>query len=283
MKSTIFSILIFISASSGYGQTNSWNNLTPLFSTRADVERILGSPKEDKYFCCRYETPKERISVTYAIGKCKEGWNVQKDTILSLTVSLNSDIGKSFEDLKLDKNKFSLSADDAFYGNWTNAEQGLQYSFSNIERELQSITYLPKKSDNNLRCSSVPPFLPEGRHYPYEKISFQNRSLSKKDNLFRIYALLDNFITQTIESRNNHKGYVLVYFDDKLSLKEYKLRLNKIKDFIFKSRKISAKWITVIEGGMKEEAEVEFYILPKGWKSPAPNPTLPSPQFRSRQ
>jgi hypothetical protein len=279
MKIIVLSILIFVSVIFCYGQTNSWQNLTPLLSTRTDVERLLGKPKEDKNFCCRYETLKEQISVHYATGKCKEGWNIQKDTLLSLTVSPNSGVALSFDELKLNRNEFSLSADDAFHGTWTNAEQGLQYHFSNIDRELRSITYLPKKSDNNLRCNGFPAFLPEGQHYPFERFSFHNQNLNRKDNLNRIYARLDTFIIQAIESRDSHKGYVLVYFDEKLSLKEYKARLDKIKEHIFKGRNVSAEQIAVIEGGMREEAEVEFYILPKEWKPPAPNPTLPSPQF----
>ena len=283
MKSIILSILIFATTVFVHGQSNSWKNLTPLFSTRADVEKLLGKHKEDKYSCCKYETPNEYVFVEYLTDKCKEGWNVPKDTVLSLRVSSSSDVGKSFEDLKLDKNSFSFTGDDAFYGTWTNAEQGLQYYFSNINRELQSITYLPKKSDNNLRCNGFPPFAPEGQHYPFERFSFQNKTLGKKENLYRIYAQLDNFIIQTNENWKGYKGFVLIYFDDRLSLKKYKSLLDKLKAYIFKVRKVSAEQITVIEGGMKEEAEIELYLLPKEYRPPAPNPTLPSPQFMKRQ
>ena len=285
MKRIALSISFLISASTifVFGQSNSWKGLTPLLSTRADVEKLLGKPKEDKYSCCRYEMPNENVSISYATDTCDEGWNVPKDTVLSLSVSPNSDVGKSFEELKLDKNKFSMTGDDAFFGTWTNPEQGLQYYFSNIDREFRSFSYLPKRSDNNLRCDGFPPFAPEGRHYSFERFSFQNKSLSKKGNLYRIYASLDNFIIQNTSNGNHYKGFVLVYFDDKLSLKQYKSLLDKLKAHIFKVRKTSAELITIIEGGMKEEAEIELYLLPKEYKPPAPNPTLPSPQFMKRQ
>jgi hypothetical protein len=277
------SILIFASTVFTHGQSNSWRGLTPLLSTRADVEKLLGKPKEDKYSCCRYETPNEYVSVSYAADKCDEGWNVLKDTVLSLSVSPNSDVGKSLEELKIDKSGFSVTGDDAFFGTWTNPELGLQYYFGNIEREFRSVSYIPKKSDNILRCNGFPPFAPEGQHYPFERFSFQNKSLGKKENLYRIYASLDNFIIQNTSNGNDYKGFVLVYFDDKLSLKQYKLLLDKLKAHIFKVRKVSAEQITVIEGGMKEEAEIELYLLSKEYKPPAPNPTLPSPQFMKRQ
>ena len=285
MKRITISILMLIFASTifVYGQSNTWKGLTPLVSTRADVEKLLGKPKEDKYSCCRYETPNEYVSVSYAADKCDEGWNVAKDTVISLSVSPNADVGKSFEELKLDKSEYSMTGDDAFYGTWTNPELGLQYYFGNIDREFRSVSYIPKKSDNYLRCDGFPTYAPEGQHYPFERFSFQNKSLGKKENLHRIYAFLDNFIIQTTENWKCYKGFVLVYFDDKFSLKEYKSLLDKLKAHIFKVRKVSAEQITIIEGGMKEEAEIELYLLPKDYKPPAPNPTLPSPQFMKRQ
>lgn len=274
-------IILIVSAIFVCGQSDSWNNLTPLHSTRADVEKLLGKPKPEKSSCCRYETPEGNVSVDYSVSRCKEGWNVPKDTVLNLSVSPNSYIGKSFVDLKLDKSKFSLTTDDAFYGTWTNAEQGLQYYFSNVSKELISVNHIPKKSDNNLRCNGFPPFAPEAQYFTMERFPFQNKDLSKAENANRIYGLLDNFISN-ITDEDNQKGYVLIYFDKKLSLKEYEARISKIKEFIFKRRKTAAGKMTFIEGGLREDAEIEFYILPKDRKPPAPNPTLPSPQLKKQ-
>jgi len=277
------SILIFASTLFVHGQSNSWKGLTPLVSTRADVEKLLGKPKEEKVLCCNYKTPNESVSVNYAADKCDEGWNVSKDTVLSLSVSANTDIGKSFEELKLDKSKFFIIGTDTMDGIWTNSEQGLQYYFSTIDRAFLSLTYIPKSSNNNLRCNGFPPFVPESQHSPLESFYLQKKSLYKKENLSELYARLDNFIIHTIDSGNNYKGFILVYFDDKLSLKEYRSLLDKLKAHIYKTRKVSAEQITFIEGGMKRESEIELYLLPNEYKPPAPNPTLPSPQFLKRQ
>jgi hypothetical protein len=263
-----------------YGQGNSWNNLTPLYSTRADAEKLLGKPKQNKNnYCCEYETEKEKVSISYTTKKCEEGWDVPKDTILSITVMSSLNINKSFAELNLDNTKFSRSIDDALYGTWTDAEDGFRYYFSNIDRELIHINYIPKKSDNYLRCDGFPPYSPERQYFTMDTDLFYDSKFDKKESLFRIFWRADNLITNVMNDKENAKGYVLVYFDIKLPLKEYKLRLSKLRDHIFRKRKVSTEQITIIEGGLKETSEIEFYILPKEWKPPAPAPTIASPQF----
>ncbi|MDQ4122684.1 MAG: hypothetical protein M3209_14695 [Acidobacteriota bacterium] len=161
----------------------------------------------------------------------------------------------------------------------TNAEEGLRYSFS-PHREFVGMVYIPKKADNHLRCNGFAPFSPEAQYDPLERIDFNNPNFKKKD-WFMLYARLDNFYFHISSSKDNN-GYVLVYFDNKLPLNEYRKRLNKIKEYFFKTRGLSTEQITFIEGGLKEEAEIELHLLPKELKPPAPNPTLPSPQFMKK-
>lgn len=279
MKILAISILILVSTAFVQAQSNSWKGLTPLNSNRADVEKLFGKPTESDYCCSRYETPDENIAVAYSADRCKEGWDVAKDTVLSIAVSKESDFGKSFEDLKLVKGDYSVTVDDAFFGTWTNAEAGLQYYFGNQDLIFYKVTYIPKKSDNGLRCNGFPPFSPEGQHYAYDKFPFYDMTRSSKVNLGEIYARIDAFIISQSVTWKGYKGFVLVYFDNKLSLREYRGLIAKMNDFIFKRRKIPEGQITIIEGGMKERAEVELYLLPEDYKPPAPNPTLPSPQF----
>lgn len=279
MKILTVSILILVSAAFVQAQINSWKGLTPLNSNRADVEKLFGKPAESDYCCSRYETPDEKIEIVYSADRCKEGWDVAKDTVLSIAVSPKSDTVRSFDDLKLVKSDFSSTFDDAFFGTWTNADAGLQYYFGNQDLIFYRVTYIPKKSDNDLRCNGFPPFAPEGEHYPYEKFPFRDLALSRKDNLNRIYALIDAFIFSQSATFKGYKGFILVYFDNKLSLKEYRGLVAKLNDFVFRHRKVPEGQITIIEGGMREKAEVELYLLPETYKPPAPNPTLPSPQF----
>jgi hypothetical protein len=277
MKKFSLFLLLLVLTDLAYGQNNAWNSLTPLRSTRADVEKIFGKPKESK----AYETPSGTFSVNYSDAKCDEGWNVSKDTVLSLSVSPKSEIGKSFEELKLDERKFLSSVDDAFFGSWTNAEEGFQYYFSNVRKELISITYIPKKSDNIRRCDGFPPFAPEAQYFTMDKYSLHNKFLSEEESIVRLYSISDTIIANAVNDENS-RAYVLVYFDNKFSLKNYRAGINKLKNFVFNWRKAPVEKIMFIEGGLREEAEIEFYILPKELSPPAPAPTLPSPQFRKK-
>jgi hypothetical protein len=285
VKERILSILIVIFAAQclTFAQSNSWNGLTPLRSTRADVEKLFGAPKR----ClsgCEYQTGKETIYVIYARHHCDGGWNVRKDTVIELVLR-SSEEGKSFGDLKLDENKFSSTTDDAIFGTWTNPEDGLRYYFRNFREQLLSVNYIPKKSDNqNLRCDGFPPYAPEGRHYTSRVSEFYNQKLSKAGNFNEIVGrFLETFIELGNLEKDRFKGYAVIYFDNKLSYREYQIYLRRIKEYISKNWKEPYEKFTVIEAGLREESRIEFYILPNEWKPPAPEPTLTSPQFMRKK
>lgn len=289
MKSKFFQLILTVFALSVFcnGQSNSWNGLTPLRSTRADVEKILGKPvKERSSSCYDYKSGEDFANICYVYFDCQDGWNVPKDTVLEISTSPERYLRKSFDELGLNETDYFLSVDDALHARWTNADKGISYDFENVKMFFGSKNYIPRSSDNeNLRCNGFPPYDPEGQHYTMDTLLFYNSSLGKKEGLYSIFSRIDSFI---IELKNNnakdeYRGYILVYFDKKLSFQEYEKRLKKLKDHLYKRRKVSPKEIIVIEGGLRKESEVQFYRLPKELKPPAPTPTLPSPQFMRKQ
>ncbi|MCB1023983.1 MAG: hypothetical protein KDB79_06330 [Acidobacteria bacterium] len=279
-KSKILAVLPLILLSGVFirAQSNSWKTLTPLISTRAEVEQILGPPEKECDYQCEYRFEKWHISAIYTIGECEDGWSVGKNVLLELSVPPGAEDTKMFNDRKLDKRNLSFTSNDAFYGSWTDAQAGIQFSTSPYQ-ELTGIRYIPKRSDNNLRCDGFPKFTPEGHHYPGWQFDLASNKYDEQDILERIYSRLGTFLGQTVESRNTHKGYILVYFDNKLSLKRYRSLVGKFEKYIFKDWKIQKGEIAIIEGGLRNIAEIELYILPNEWEPPAPNPTFPSPQF----
>ena len=76
---------------SGNRPRNTWRGIQPLFSTRDDVERVLGKPKQqslnDDYV---YETAEERIGVLYSERPCEPSvvgnWDSPSNTVLRITV-----------------------------------------------------------------------------------------------------------------------------------------------------------------------------------------------------
>jgi hypothetical protein len=276
-------VLIIVGIVSGFGQTNAWNGLVPLRSTRADVEKLLGAPKENFFGTFKYESKDGRVEVYYSTQKCDSAWNVPIGTVLRIMVYPNSLQGKNLKELKVDENKFSYTADDAFFQTWTNPEAGLQY-YSDGRGDFISVTYLPKKSDNNLRCNGFPPFAPETRHMMYEYVPFYTKKLSRKKNLDLLFSRFGNIKWQFLYNfKNGYKAYAVVYFDNKRKFNEYKKFLIQIEQSIPKALAFQSGQLTFIEGGLREESRIEFYILPITYTAPAPNPTLPSPQFMRKQ
>jgi hypothetical protein len=152
-------LLLFLSIL-GYTQTNSFRGLTPIVSTRADVEKLLGKPKsQDSY---QYEIQEGRVFFSYQPKVCEDGWNLPKDTLIYIRFEPKELLGKSFSELNLEKSKFSPSIDDAYWTNWTNPNDGIAFYFQDVDKSLQHISYFPRKSDNHLRCNGFPPFAPEG-------------------------------------------------------------------------------------------------------------------------
>lgn len=289
MKKSIFAFTFLILAATvfSYGQSNAWNNLIPLYSTRAEAEKLLGKPDDSTCkFGCKYKFAADYVSVEYAGKTCDaSGWNVSPGTVLSIEVYPKEGINKSFDELNLNRKKFSVSVNDTLSGSWVNPEEGLSYYFGNFDKMLESVTYLPKKSDNNLRCDGFPPFAPEGDQPILDETPFFDAQVGKKESLYNVFQMTDDLAVRLRSStytKEKYKGYILVYFDRKLPFKEYKSRLGKLKAHL-QRRKISPESITVTEGGMTENSRVEFYFLPKGWIPPSPNPTLPSPQFLRKQ
>ena len=85
-----------------------WRGIKPLHSTRAEVERQLGTAPS-KMQLTTYQTEKEAVSVLYAGGSpcgvdAGSEWRVPKETVVSITVSPKNRILLS--DLMLDLSKF---------------------------------------------------------------------------------------------------------------------------------------------------------------------------------
>lgn len=87
---------------------NTWKGLTPLKSTRSDVEKSFGKPKIMIGSDPLYEFEKENVIFTYAVGGCDphdSWWNVPRDTILDIEIIPQT--VRSVTDAGFDLTKFS--------------------------------------------------------------------------------------------------------------------------------------------------------------------------------
>jgi len=137
---------------------NVWRGLMPLRSRRDEVERLLGPPKDSIGQTYIYETPVERVDVSYSEGACRTNeigqWNVPTGTVLRIKVYPRTTT--LVRDLPFDVGKYKRGPDpnipDRFF--YVNDENGVM-----IESEVRqgceqvvNVTYEPTTKDVALRC-----------------------------------------------------------------------------------------------------------------------------------
>jgi hypothetical protein len=124
-----------------------WRGITPLKSTRADVERLLGKPGNYG----RYEFENERASIHYKTVLCDRTDRcdcfVRMDTVLGIYVDVEVDI--KFSVLKIDKTKFKKTIppkypDITVYSNW---EEGIIYEIDEKDDRVWVISYIESDKD----------------------------------------------------------------------------------------------------------------------------------------
>lgn len=240
------------------------SGIIPLRSTRADVERLYG-PCNDP-LGCNYKTTTEAINVAYATSPCAglvDGWNVPKDTVLSLTVRplvypLLSDTG-------IDLAGFVKRERQEAATYYTNVERGIVFSVQ--DRRVTYVTYFPTRNENGKRCKGFPPFDGVPPERPFLKIL----SRSKEG----VNSHLDNF---SFELANNTqvRGYIVTYAGKKSYRGEGKRMADEARQYLIKKRMVSPDRVIVIDGGFRENAEYDLFLLPPYVESPTPTPTVPS-------
>lgn len=130
-----------------------WRGLTPLKSTRADVERLLGKPNE----LGRYEIQNERVTISYSEGPCASPYGalakanceclVAKDTVLKIAITLDSPVKLS--KLGIDKKKFQRTPIYAYRPTATYSDftDGVVYTILERDDAVTNIDYLPSAND----------------------------------------------------------------------------------------------------------------------------------------
>ncbi|MEK6289146.1 MAG: hypothetical protein AABO57_25825 [Acidobacteriota bacterium] len=158
MKSVMAIFLLLTSGFSmdGSSKAKGWRGIVPLYSTRADVERLLGPPA-NKGDCiqslCSYYLDDVNVHFNYSPGDCKSGrgiWNVPPGTVVWITVYPKPNTRLS--DLKIDESKFKKGQKGHIEAeiSYENEEEGLTLMV--YEGMVQTFLYGPAGKDQHLRC-----------------------------------------------------------------------------------------------------------------------------------
>jgi hypothetical protein len=137
--------------------SNQWRGIRPLYSTKSDVDSLLGPPKNIVGRTFIYEMGNERVDITYSAGDCKlpnERWNVPPDSVISIEVTPKAIT--LVKDLQLDKAKYQRrqSTHPEDISDYENLEDGIVVHtiLNNGCEEVISIVYVAAGKDADKRC-----------------------------------------------------------------------------------------------------------------------------------
>lgn len=244
----------------------SWRGIEPLHSTIADVERLLGPPKGDKSgYMWMYEFPEEWAHINFTAGEpCKEGlpygWKVPKYTVVSIDTYPRTP--KKMEEVltpgKEYQENYAAHTPTIFY---VDPDEGL--SFTVQDGHVVSIRYIPTSKDDAYSCGDLKfaaPIPPGVKLKRVELATFDRFG----DILFEdAEARLDNFVIHLFglkERAPEWIGYIVVYAGRRSFLGEAQYRANCYKNYLVRKRKIDAGSLFAVDGGFRENFEVQLYI-----------------------
>lgn len=252
-------------------QTQGWRGIVPLHSTRADVEQLIGLPMMPNGIT--YDLKNERVNIVYSDGGCAKGqpseWNVPLGTVIGITIYPQTKLMLS--DLRIDLNRFKKfinprNPDSVYYNN---EDEGISIGTRSNE-EVVVVQYLPAAKDSHLRCSNSPAKQSSESEKEYFIRKFDEYSnIPFSDEKAR----LDNFAIY-LQREPKLVGYIITYAARRAHADEAKAQAERAKNYLVNVRGIERERIVTIDGGHRENLEVELYILPRGVPAPTPYPTV---------
>ena len=258
----------------GLSQSRGWHGIVPLHSTRADVERLMGLPTEKlSQHSDFYRTPKETVIVQYSRGlPCGTGekysqWRVPRNTVESILVTPTqpvrlSDLG--IDESKYDKRQGGHVGEDIYYINEQTGE-----SLRVFMDEVKGMSYFPGALDVALMC----PGLAKPTEMKCKGITPPTFDFYQDISLEREKSRLDNFVI-ALNDEPDRRGYIIAYAGKQARVGEAKARAERAKKYLLRIRKFPANRLKAIDGGYRDQAQVDLYVVPAGVCPPSPDPTV---------
>ncbi len=245
-----------------------WRGITPLRSTRADVERLFGGSADGRGSWAVYQTEEEGISILFASGppcgsNAENEWRVPKGTVISITISPK--IRVLLSTLNLDESKYRKLKDPHQLNRikYWNKEDG--ESISVVDDEISSFTYFAAAKDAVLHCTGSQPE-PDSARVHYFRFDVYGDLVFPDEK-----SRLDNFAI-ALQQRPGSKGYIIGYPAFRASVSNTLARLKRARTYLVNTRKIDPKRLVRIRGSFRKQFTVELFIVPSGAEAPSPLP-----------
>ena len=233
-----------ILASANVCLPKAWRAIVPLKSTRADVERLLGAPKQQTTSCYYYRFRDQLAAIWFqdqACDRCGLGWNVSPGTVTAIGViplSLRVIKTKNFAG-------FGSEAANAGVVYYSNYDDGLVVE--TLKGQVTLFSYLPEKKLANLEC-------PVATDCIIESFSTfdEYRLLPWADEKTR----LDNFATHLQQTVG--RGAIVVLGRSELQRKHLIERAIRARAHMARLG-LETQRILIVDGGYSEESLFELH------------------------
>lgn len=249
-----------------------WRGLIPLLSSRRDVEALLGPPATGRG--SSYQTDEATVYVSYSDGPCEKGWpygwNVDRDTVVSIVVSPKEPV--IFKSLNLDKDKYRQNLDTYIHTGvlYTNRNEGITIEVDDVAGKVKSFMYHPTDSQQKLQCPDASSRLPVGRIQADPFLRFDAYGdLSPKLERERLDA-----VAAVLLGRPETKAYLIAYAGQVAHNGEAAARVACARDYLIKKHHLQDDRVQAIDGGYRDMFEVELYVEEKNGPIPLARPSI---------
>lgn len=241
-----------------------WHGLAPLKSSRADVERILGQPKQSTANTSIYDFRGEEVFVVYSSGPCNtnpEGWDVPPDTLVNLTITPDRPL--KVTELNLSDRDYKLKQDgdvnDVAY--YVNEDAGIVYQVDTRGGVVKGITYSPTSKQTALRCPGAGEAIVETVKFG----EYLGVGLNGDKKLFNDFAEL-------LTKHHSTYAVLIVYEDSSVTDAEAVTHRRTIREYLVNGLHLDERRIKIVDGGCRQKPGVELYVVPSGGYLPTATP-----------
>jgi hypothetical protein len=249
-----FTLLFMTFISGDDAVAREWNGIVTLHSTRADVERRLGTPTKSSAFGSYYSLPDEVVVVRFQNHTCDDhlgqhgvGWNVAQGTVTHIGVIPKRDYR---EDRFVSGSDFKVEYLDSGFVYYSNDNDGL--TVETLNGTVTLLTYSPTAKEEHLQCPLVQKCCLDlfPRFDEYADLSFE-------DQIVR----LDNCLIQMNEMLG--RGAIIIYGDSPSARNTLMKRAARAKRYLERKRGLEAHRLLIVDGGYKERTitAIDLYTI----------------------
>lgn len=221
-----------------------------------------------------YELKDARVSITYSRGLCAKGWpygwSVKPDTVLGLTVYPQP--RPKLSELPIDISRSTKFVDPSGVTHYNNDDEGLSVAVGPEEFDVRVIEYYPVTTDRHLQCPEAAARereLKTGESILRAPDVFYSDSSPDKKRFF-----LNAFADRLKASPPDSTVYIIGYAGQRARIGEALKRADWAKNYLIQKRDIDSKRIVVVDGGHRDPAGVELFMVPRGQPKPLSSPNV---------